>query len=515
MMIRKLCLFIACLCMLFSISGCFNISGDSSEKVVSPQNKSIPLQGKWKIENCAAKKEMTSLENYSSKWSGQFAEFTSNSAALAENFWEDISYKVKRVNTQEYFLYKYKGPFENLGIKDKEIYVVTVSSGDKFLYDFVKIDHDKLLAYLDDGFYCLSKVSEKVDGPLSLGAQGMLENRNSSLKSEDRLLRTGLLLGIRTPAKEAESNTDSPENYNYRTLWISSINREVRPVLEANDIFLPRKSGFWKVEVKKPDETKRTEDILLAYSISDINSTYKLIDSLNPGFWNNREGILRKKILYVGNDYISVESIGKGKMKNGNQTWQENRLQTLPVDKISNSRGIKLSDIAGANGTMAVTGALEELAKASNAKDIKVTGLENLEENFALFRKTGHWFMKGRINFQQEEPVSFTDFTINLIPPAELVAYDVLHVPWTYIKDKIPQSTDAYTSPNKDLVVVVTGKQLLIYALNGDRISDEPVRAVQLQDGDTIVMAEWALGEYMENWKKTFVKNNATREIAR
>lgn len=512
---KKLWTLFLLFCLLFVMSGCASTSMDTNSKIVSPENYSIPLQGQWRIEECLNGDQKSMIAGPDSRWLNKTAEFTWSFAAIGEHYWENVNYKIKRVDAAEYFLHKYKNPLEKLGIKNKEIYVITLSSNDKFLYEFIKLDENKVIANIEDELYCLVKVSNKVDDRRDEEIIKTEEKEEENSLLVDELLRSGLLLGIRTPASKTDKaeNPDEPEEFNYRTLWIASVNRELHPVLEADDIFLPRMSGFWKVEVKKTVEAKRIEDILLAYSISDINSRYQFIASLNPNFWNDREGILHKKILYVGNDYISVENSGKGKIKSSAESWQESRLQTLPVDKISNTDGVKISDIAGEDGKLAIENALEGLLSSSNAKGIKETGLEKQEESFALFRKTGHWSIKGRLNFEKNDLVSFSDYNINLIPPAELVAYDVLHLPWTYFKDKIPNAIDAYTSPNKDIAVVLTRDQLFIYAINAGGLAESPLKKIRLEEGDSVVMAEWALADYMESWEKIFKKNNRVRVI--
>jgi hypothetical protein len=495
--------------------GCGGLSAGKTDRIAVPQNSDIPLQGKWVIDRCLFENLVSNAKNLDNRWLGTSAEFSENAAALGQDLWEDIHYKVKQVNAEEYFLFRYKKSAREVGVTDKNIYVITLSSNDKFLYEFVRIKEDEVIANIDDSLYCLRKVSSDVDLSAYKAVKTQQENAVRNTGTQDSVLRSGLLLGIRTPVKTLQSaNQEDMEACSYKTLWIAAVDRKLEPVLEADDIFLPRMSGFWKVELKKASEKKRTEDILLAYSISDINSRYQFVDSLNPEFWNEREGVLHKKILYVGNDYISVENTGKGTLKsNPKETWQEDSLQTLPVDKISNPEGIKISDIAGENGTLAMESGLTSLLASSNAKDSKEIPTRNLEENFALFRKTGHWFFMGRVMLPQNEQVPFLDFNINLLPPAELVMYDELHLSWTQIKDRIPDAVDAYTSPNWDLAVILTRNQLLVFTMTDGTLGDTPVRKLQLQEGDTVVMAEWALGDYMEIWEKTFIKNNAAREV--
>ena len=72
------------------------------------------------------------------------------------------------------------------------------------------------------------------------------------------------------------------------------------------------------------------------------------------------------------------------------------------------------------------------------------------------------------------------DYDINLIPPARLVFYDMLSIPWTVIKDKVPGASDAFTSPNGDYAIVVTGSWVLVYTIEADVLSRVPVQKINL-----------------------------------
>lgn len=512
--LKKLFIFFLCLCFLLATGGCADKPSDTTNRIITPKNNSIPLQGKWVIEKCLTNTSESTTGKVSGEWAGKTAEFAMDAVILGEYFWKNVSYKLKRVNAEEYFLYKYKDSIKKLGIDDREVYVITVSSGDNFLYDFVKTGDNEIIANIDDDFYCLKKLSDKVDTNFYSEIAGMQAKETTYSRHSNQPPSSGLLLGIRTPVK-ADSQVEllNTDKYSYRTLWIASENRILHPVLEADDIFLPRKSGFWKIQVGEAVGNRAVEDVLTAYSISDKGLKKTPDMKLNPIFWGDKEGVTRKAILYAGNDYVSVEVKGSGTYIGDSKAWGENSLQTLPVDSISNSRGVKLADIAGDVGTLAMKNAMENLANSSNVKGVYEIDEGVQDENFALYRKTGHWFFKGRLNFQKQDEVPFLDFNINLIPPTELVMYDTLHIPWTNIKDKVPEAVDAFTSPDRDMAVVISKNQLFIYSIENGKLGDSPLKKIKLKQGDTVMMAEWATREYVGYWEKAFIKNNKTREV--
>ena len=90
-----------------------------------------------------------------------------------------------------------------------------------------------------------------------------------------------------------------------------------------------------------------------------------------------------------------------------------------------------------------------------------------------------------------------------MIPPPEVVSYNTL-MPWTNVKDKVPRALDVYTSPNKDIAIVFTKSEILIYNIHGNELSSYPREKLKLEKGEIAIMTEWATGQYVESWENTF-----------
>ena len=135
----------------------------------------------------------------------------------------------------------------------------------------------------------------------------------------------------------------------------------------------------------------------------------------------------------------------------------------MPVDNLDFVDGIKITDLAGENG-LAMESAISDLLEKPGLNGMTIVNDESREKSFALFRKTGHWFSReGSTGPERTAP--YVDFNLNLIPPSNMVAYDVLQVPLTEMKDKLPHAIDIYTSPNKDIAVVLTINEFYIYSI--------------------------------------------------
>lgn len=531
------------------LTGCTTKFIYTENIIAVPEVKSIPMQGTWQIDEIfsytgsPASNSDTENMDKAEKWIGKTIEFGKNSLFICGEFWSDVNYRIKRVNAEEYFLLRFGERITNLaditGISSEEIYVTTVSSQGKFLYEIVNISDERAIINIDSWYFFIRKISDEISEKPYIRISDGMGSRSGDLYGRDKASASGILLGLRSPSEsnlpnisnlsenlsEASESSDKGSGtkvlprFKYRTLWISYRNFELQPVLEADEIYLPRISGFWKVGVKEITREDKYEEIMYAYRVvEDKAKNFIISNSIEPSmltasnhslFWIDKEnGILRRSIVYAGNDYVSIELTGKGRLKgnNGTDTWEINMLQTLPVDNIESLRGVKLSDICGEDGITAMKSAIEGWANNYNVIDERLQ-----EENFALFRKTGHWFFKGRISIVNDGVVSYRDYNINLIPPSNMVAYDNLSLPWTYIKDKVPQAVDAYTSPNNDIAIILTKGSLLVFEITDGKLSNAPIGKMELGTEDTVVMAEWATDDYVERWENSFINNNEIR----
>jgi hypothetical protein len=207
-------------------------------------------------------------------------------------------------------------------------------------------------------------------------------------------------------------------------------------------------------------------------------------------------------LLYAGNDYFCIELKGAGITAGTGEVWTEQSLQTRPVDNPENGgKGIKISDLCGQDGITALENSKIRAFGNSGIKPALVLDRGSDTDNFGLYRKKGHWFFKGKLDFTDGKDKASTYYDINLIPPERLVFYDLLSVPWTNVKDRVPGAQDVFTSPNEDLTVIVESGRLLIYSIDQKGLSRTSLQKISLLPGDTVVMAEWATGNYVDNWQ--------------
>jgi hypothetical protein len=555
----------------FVLSGCSQAVPENADKIRSPVIREVPFAGTWLLEKspsdgaaAVAGDSVAAISGDSAPLEGDTVGFSQNALMFENKLYKDIRYKAKRVNVNAYFLHKKTGIPENLDRNNREITVTTVYSEDNFLFEFIEDANGTKIAVIDDNYYVMTKISDEFSDELKTAVNEDEQDPLDDSRIRNQSLRSGILLGVRIPVKTADGLGD----YKYGTYWISSDNRSVRQVLYADDIYLPRMDGFWKLIVEKKPGPFGLEDTLSAYKVSNKG---KIPGGSYQNVSDRIETMVRKAIVYVGNDYVCVENTtyvshndavngsgsayaaadepaassgsvetAKADIAGSNDTAKagttnststatagaagiseemspipltsgEKTLRTLPVDNLSSIDGIKISDMVGENGTMAMQNAISDVLKNSGYEGIVIFDEEVQEKNFALYRKTGHWFFKGRIDPDGQGQLPYMDFSLNLLPPSNMVAYDVLHVPWTDMKDKLPHAIDIYTSPNKDIAVILTRSEILVYTIQGRRLSEQPAARLRLEEGSAVIMAEWGMGDYVTSWEKSFVRNNTTK----
>ena len=482
------------LCLML-LNGCAGPSWTTAGKIIPPVYHTCPLEGQWQVSQDLETSGGTGGGNPGAN--GEVIQLTADLAVVGDHVWRNPVFKLKKVDTASYLMTKYLNLPSRLMPDSKEVEVLTVSSAENFLGEFMKIDDRRLLAFLQNNVLYLEKVSDQVDSSLA-----GTELNEVPANQESYFGSSGVLVGLRIPGGSKSNNNEAAENgeFQYQTLWLAADHLKLHPVLQDKDIFFPRRSGFWELRTGGDPEEQSSGDRLSAHDVSTkVQESQLKTMTLSRGDVKIDAG--KKVIDYVGNDYVALETGSKGV-----------RLQILPVDKISVSDGIKVSDLLGETGLAAFRNARAQADRAlSRNNNAAAIDDEDSEENFGLIRKNGHWYLRGRINYrlQDDGDLSYRDFNVNWVPPAKLIAYDTLCLSWQYIKDRVPDAADAFTSPNRDMALVITKTKLLVYSISGGQLGSEALARIDLQPGTSVIMAEWATGSYVDSWEKAFLANGA------
>ena len=470
------------------------------DRIIAPTNNIPPLQGKWVIEKILDnpnKKE--SLGEEPETLMDKEALFHDQVVIIGGKSILDPSYKMKNVNISDYLLYKLKVNSEELGIEQKEAQVITIVGNDQYFYEFIKFNDKEMVLFHEDRFYFLKKTIEQVSREEINRYINVEKNvsGNAKLEALDSL-SSGVLLGIKTYNYD---EVDQVEEWNYKTLWIKTNDRSIVSAYEINDLLLPRKKGFWLIDVIRENNNGTFIDKINANpqlifkdkEKMESSASYFMKEGMMKSAVNANPSIL-KSISYIGNDYISAEVIDKSN--------NQRKLEVYPIDYLEKQKPIMISDIVGETGLKVFRDGASGILKTDPSLVLD-------EESFGIVRRNGYWIMKGRVNYQLDGMELYKDYNIKTIPPKELVNYDDLAIPWGKIKAKVPNALDAFTSPDEDIIIIETGNSILIYSIYDNEISQQELGKIKKDSYDTIIMAEWSTGRYTNLWEEELLRKNA------
>lgn len=480
------------------LSACDVSSLEISENITAPKNRDLPIYGEWLIEDYKLTTISTMTEDEAKNYIGAKVIFHDKLVYVGDSYFLNPTFKLKNVNAKDYLTYHYKTNPEFLHIGEEKVQVISISDKEQFFNEFIKVSEDVAIVNIDGVFFYLRKVSGDIEMDnvdlLSL-PQEIAITKDSDASQED--LTSGILLGLKYLELNEESNIES---WNYRTIFIRSHNKEVVSIREKDGLILPRRSGFWKIEVEREEIDGKINDNIKAYQLDkkpELEETTDMNILENKNEKDKQEQNTIKNILFVSNDYISIENIH---YRNKGQRY----LEFYPIDNIENGTPIKISDIMGEAGKEALMqGFNKEMAQDTRYKNT-ILDINPKENSFGMFRRNGMWIFKGRVNYIEDGNYLYKDFNIDIVPTKELIRFDELLVPWNRIKSKIPEALDAFTSPNEDIAVLLTYRHILIFRIDNGDIADEPIEKIKLNSGEKIVMAEWALGKYSLLWEEQF-----------
>ncbi|HHX75354.1 MAG TPA: hypothetical protein GX699_10675 [Firmicutes bacterium] len=457
------------LCLLLMLTtGCMGPSPGFTLRITPPKSE-LPLSGTWEITALLGENEAT--QPAAAEWVGSRLYFTADYALLGTYLLPRPRYQVKRVDSDTYLAHN--PAFPAAVPLPPEMTIITLTDNRFFACELFPAGTEELLLQLFGNSYTARRLSPAVN-PSVLNTPGITGITDITALEDDTACsdkRSGILLGLRA----ADGGC--------RTLWLAAAGQELGPLLELKGIIFPRRRGFYRLEAVTARDAEDSEELLLATPLFAPAKTEPAEDPDIP-LPTAYRGTVTRSITYIGNDYVSVLEHRKPPPSGG---AAEERYAIFAVDALPFARAVSLSDLIDSPA------ATQPVPPAGSGRR---DNLLAAGDSVGLARKKGYWIFQGRTAAGETYP-------LGLIPPDHVVFYNELSVPWPRIKNKVPRATDALTSPNDDLALVFTENEIQVFATSGRSLAGSPRQKIPLQPGEEIIMAEWALGHYVDNWTKT------------
>ncbi|NLJ78376.1 MAG: hypothetical protein GX329_03345 [Tissierellia bacterium] len=496
-MVRRLLYWNILLILSLVLGACGSNNMNLSENIMAPDNRLLPISGKWVIEDYKLGSISDLDEDMAKHYIGEEALFHKELVTLGPDICWEPSYKLKTTKAMDYLRHRYKVTPEYLDIDQNEIQVISVESDGQLFNEYIKLSEDRAIIGMGGAFFLMKRVNEYIEPEIIAEYYDNREIKaeTSDMEAEEEI-NSSILIGLKS--LDLDNMEDDLVNWQYRTIFIRRDSKGIASIYETDEIFLPRRTGFAKVGVNRVKVKGRVNDRI---TVSDLNR--KLDLRLEP---RDREDRTLKSILYAGNDYISLEKthyLGKG----------ERTLELHMIDHLDKDRPLEIADILGEIGSEAFTEGANKAVETEHMGQMNSSvDLRPSEENFGLFRRNGHWIFRGRLDLVEDNKYSYKDFNINATPPKELVQYDELSISWNRIKIRVPGVLDAFISPDDDMLIALTHDAILIYLIEGGEISPIPESKIGLNSAERIIMSEWATGKYPLIWEEEIL-NHGVRPL--
>lgn len=480
----------------FALTGCRFGMNDVKASVLKPQSTGVSIEGHYVYRDVINLEEgkfvdETNFRNFT-------AEFNLNGAQIGPEKVEAPRYISKLVNTFDYFLEKYRVNPSRLRITNENMEVVRISTTDRSFYEVFKLDDNNIAVVKGNNLIKLQKAVMAGDAGKGIDENAEIvqfgEN-DEPIAEEDAFFEpiAGVLIGLR------EDRDEETGISGYRTLWITN-DGEIQEVYEIDDILFPRKE-FWKLEVVREEIEGVEKERLNIYAITGTPSNLQgKMDYAYPSRYLD--------VTFVGNNYVSV--LAASEDETDRELMQD--AMTISVDGYNSYNPVNINELDPKEGAAAFINSLNQVIQRNEELKLAPIPRESILSNFILRRHYGYWMMESRFTLEEQNEDTLYKVPIALKPTKNIVTYDDLTVPWAKVKESVPQAIDAFNAPGNSFLLVRTPQYLLMYKIEGvDKISREPLQAIEIKENEQIIMAEWARGEFVKRW--TDVASKQGRKI--
>lgn len=279
--------------------------------------------------------------------------------------------------------------------------------------------------------------------------------------------RSAMLIGLRKDVTSRQTST-------YRTVLVTPEDGELRVNASLEGIYMPYKLKFYRLDAVGDTRSQGSQMIASVPAGEDLPVSI----ATEPAYRTN------EKLLFAGNKYVSLlqTTTDADTGETTSRVWVKDVEQLAPVIR-------------------------EKAAMAKEEPHYELTQLvllsSTMSDEWTIARQTGHWV--GKIPGRSETPDQLLRniaLTTSIGPqlPTDVSSYDTLWLSWDDIRAKQPDAIDAFTSPTEDLLAVQTADAINVSAYRMKESDMKPL-SIELEDGESIVMVQWAQDGYVNNWK--------------
>lgn len=328
--------------------------------------------------------------------------------------------------------------------------------------------------------------------------------------------RSGVLLGVADAITSESDDFSTIHPPTYRTLWIApDANGELKVLATLPGLIVPRKDGFWHVGISQQcasdDSIKDFPNESLSQEVwaAPIGKTSPIGQSqpcplhkpedYAPAYGRSEEE--KGKISQCGFalasvHYLSPEVIGISIEEGSSEACEAGRGGRI-TKKYSvrnfDYRAIGFGQLLGQAAHDAYFNAVPKHGTNSFGTECADTPNDD-DTGWRVEHKGGSWHPYVNQSLGYFECAA--DGPIHFQLPASMTGDLSTPLDWKLLRSRISSISDAYVSPNGDLVIAITKSEMRFFEA---RKSMPGKLLLKLPAGE-IVMAQWATGTHVQDW---------------
>ncbi len=308
-----------------------------------------------------------------------------------------------------------------------------------------------------------------------------------------------------------------------KTIWIAPVAGKFQAIA-TDDYIIPRKDGFWRIhlDIKSEAElhpgqssapSQPSPVLLWAVPLGSAETPVTSAIPSQPAAKpepqkkgesdatgadteqpesEDAESAERISVMFLGPDYLALE------------TQSGEYADSYSLEKISDVPG-KATPPYGLQVSEAVIDLPNEVLKRDQEACAKpgddladADFLGGATQSFGIQRSGHKWRYAWMFGYDSGAARGYhTLCAVSKLPPKYMVGADQLFPPWNIIKNAYPDAVDAFSSPGRDIVLLVLPDRLIVAPIQDGK----PGRSLlRIQSSGRPVMVQWAIGKYVARW---------------
>ena len=486
----------------FFLVGCqqpTTVEENVNHTIIAPRNTELGVEGKWELVDV---KQLNENPNKLPPFfKGDFLYISKDLVAINQIFTVDPKFSSKHVNLNTYLESRYnKAPIIE-GYDDENINVMMVRDKDVFSIDLMLLAEDRLCFSYESRMYYFEKREDELTADImqEYVELAQINMTNPAIISDD--LNICSLVGL----KVEKIDEDGYRYYDYMTYLINEVWSYSRPriYLTQEIVFGDDESKLWMVNY---NVLEKNEDV----GVASAEFVYSQVGETSEANQIRMEDYYQRSISFVNNSLISFE---KKYLQPHNPDQEDvyanmgSKYEIYSLDSIASEIPLTVSQLGGEEELKSFK---DQVINQLNCVDpdglIDPADVTIDYSNIGIVRNKSGWGFITSKDWLVGEDVYPTKFSVDLVPMIPIFQNNTLQIPWSRIFNKNNAAEEAFTTKNKERIIIKTDDEIQYYRLIGDQIAGQPELSIQIPKNASIVMFRQYDDSSADGLLKEFVK---------